>query len=306
MPLDFGQGTIRTLRVLGRERGPQQVNSHSTEAILLPFHTILGSHVIGALFFLAKVLLLRSQELKQPGDVKHALKYLRYLQDQSIEASNVTRNEIKASLVWALADQVELESVYPTRDFGEMATLCRELLRSGAEESLLIDAVGAFADAIDGTIVPFGQPPPDGAIECLREARTRLPNLEGVRFTLASCLFVRSNRAHSDEDYEKAVSIVDEMTADPNEDVEQATELVSEVVRKKIIPNLSTSRIWLRLLKWSNPTLSGLLGRFLTGEIQGLILIHFVSYSKSLIARTSKRASSTADSALKPLTHFFP
>lgn len=36
----------------------------------------------------------------------------------------------------ALAVQVKQGSVDPTRDIGEMETLCRELLASGAEESL--------------------------------------------------------------------------------------------------------------------------------------------------------------------------
>ncbi|KAH9973623.1 hypothetical protein BJV74DRAFT_953841 [Russula compacta] len=69
---------------------------HSTEAILLPFHTSieLGSYLIETLFYLAFALLLRSQEVKQPGDVKHAIKYLRYIQDLSLETSDITHNVI--------------------------------------------------------------------------------------------------------------------------------------------------------------------------------------------------------------------
>ncbi|KAH9993129.1 hypothetical protein BJV74DRAFT_375209 [Russula compacta] len=146
--------------------------SHSTEAILLPFDTIqLGSYIIESLFLLAIAFLLRSQELKRPSDVKHAIKYLCHLQDSSLETSSVTCNQIKAHLVWALAIQVDLESVDPMRDIGEMATLCLELLTSGVSESLLIHAVELLASAICMTPVPFGQPPSDGIIECLREAR---------------------------------------------------------------------------------------------------------------------------------------
>ena len=158
--------------------------SHCTEALLLPFRTKPGSYVVSAMFFLAKALLFRSRELKQPGDVRYSIKYLCYLQDQSLETSNFARNEIKAFLVWSLAIEVELESIDPMRDIGEMATQCLELLTSGVEEPPLIHAVNGLANAICGTSVSFRQGPPDGAIECLREARIRLPDLEGVRFAL--------------------------------------------------------------------------------------------------------------------------
>ncbi|KAH9976536.1 hypothetical protein BJV74DRAFT_888682 [Russula compacta] len=196
-------------------------NSHSIEAILLPFHAKLGSYVIEALFFLAKALL-HLRELKQLVHVKHAIKYLRYLQDLSLETSDVTRNVIKASLVEVLAIQVEPKSVDPMRDVGEMATLCLELLRSGVEESPLIDAVNALASAIIMTRVPFGQPLPHEAIECLREARIRFPDLEQVCFALAKSLCIRFDWAHSHDDYEEAMSVLDEMIADPNKQVELA------------------------------------------------------------------------------------
>ncbi|KAH9983015.1 hypothetical protein BJV74DRAFT_952706 [Russula compacta] len=195
--------------------------------MLLPFDAPigLGSYVIDALCHLAIALLLRSQKSKQPGDVKHAIKYLRYLQDQSLETSDLTRNDIKAFSVWALAVHVELRSVDRMRDIGEMASLCRELLRSGVQESLLVRAVKSFTSAICGTAVLYGQPLADGAIECLREARIRLPDLDGVRFTLAYSLFVHFNWAYSHDDYEEAMSVLDELIADPNEDVELAMTL---------------------------------------------------------------------------------
>ena len=197
---------------------------HSTEAILLPFHNPieLGSYLTATLFYLAFALNLRSQEFTHLGDGKHAIQYLRYLQDQSLETPNLTRNVIKASLVEALAVQVKLGSIDPTRDIREMTTLCHEILSWGVEESPLIKAVDAYAVAICGTAVPYGQPLPDGAIECLREAKRRLPKLETICFALASSLFVRWNwtrtRTH---DYEEAVSIMDEMIADPNENLEK-------------------------------------------------------------------------------------
>ena len=193
--------------------------SLSTEAILLPFDTPvdLGSYFIEALFYLAKALL-RWRELKQPGDLKHSIKYLRYLQGQSLETSNVKRSGIKTFLVWALAVQVE----DPMRDIGEMATLCLELLSSGVSESVLIHPVKTLASAIYMTRMLFGQPPPDGAIECLREARIRLPDLKQARFALVLSLLAQFPGTRSNDDYVETMSILDEMISDPNENREHA------------------------------------------------------------------------------------
>ena len=149
--------------------------SYSTEAILLLFQnpTELGSYVIETLFHLVEALLIRSQQDKEPGDLKHAVEYLRYLQDQLLETSNVTRSLIKVCLVCALAVQVELEFVDLMQYIGEMATLCHELFISCVEESLLVHTVEHLASVIWMIRVPVTQPPPHEAIECLREARMR-------------------------------------------------------------------------------------------------------------------------------------
>ena len=199
--------------------------SHSTEAILLPFHTQIDliSYVIGALLHLANALVFRSHRFKQPGDLKHAMKYIHYPQDQSLEISGATRNQNKALLVLALAVQVSLESVDPMREIGEMATLCHELLRSGVKESDLYVAMQGLADAICLTAaVPFGPPPPDDAIECLREAKIRLPNLKIISLALVFSLHTRFDWAQKHGDYEEGMSIVDELIADPNADVKHA------------------------------------------------------------------------------------
>ena len=212
--------------------------SHSTEAILLSFGTPidLGSCVFKSLFYLADALLLNSSDLKQPGDLKHAIKYLRYLEDQSLETSDLTHSDIKAFLVRALAVQVELESVDPMRNIGEMATLCRELLTSGDPESRLIHTVKALASAIRMTLVSSTeQPPPDEAIERLREARIRFPELKEVRKMLAFSLYVRFNSAHSHDDYEEAMSIADEMIADTNEDAQLAIALAGSLAHGRFI-----------------------------------------------------------------------
>ena len=211
--------------------------SHSTEAILLPFYTQteLSSYVIKALLYLTNALVLRSRESKQPGDLKHAMKYIRYLHDQSLETSGATRNHIKGLLVWALALQVELESGDSTRDIEEMATLCHELLRSGVKESPLYIAMQGLADAIHWhvTTVPLGPPPPDDAIECLREARIRLPNMKNISFALALSLHTRFYWARKDGDYEEGMSIVNELIADPNADVKDAMGLADSFALRR-------------------------------------------------------------------------
>ena len=186
-----------------------------------------------ASFHLAEALFFRSCELKQPGDVKHAIKYLRYLQDRSLETSAVTRSDIKAYLACALAIQVKLESVDPMRDIGEALTLCRKLLTSGVSEPLLIHTVKALANAIYTTAVPLGQTLPDDAMECLREARIRLPELKQVRFALACSLLTRFSWDHSLDDYEEAMSIADEIIADPNENVEDAKYLAGMLAQHR-------------------------------------------------------------------------
>ncbi|KAI0002879.1 hypothetical protein BJV74DRAFT_948948 [Russula compacta] len=159
---------------------------HSTEVILLPFDApiALGSYVIEALFSLANP----------------------FFFAPSLETSNVTRSDIKASLVKALAVHVKLDS--------------------GVEESLLIDAVKALAYAIHyRTTVLSGHAPADGVEECLREARIRFPDLDAVRFALACSLSDRFIWAQTHDDDEEAMSILDEMIADPNEYVELAMHL---------------------------------------------------------------------------------
>ena len=210
--------------------------SYSTEAILLSYDTPieLGSCVIEALYSLANALLLRSCELKQARDVKHAIKCLRYLQDQSLETSGATRNVMKAFLVCALAVQVKLDSVDPMRDIGEMVTLCRELLSSDVPKPLLIRPLLGLAGAIYITPIPLGQPPPDGAIECLREAIIRVPDLDPVHLALASSLSNRFDWARTHDDYEEAMSILDKLIADRNEYVvEHAMSLATALARAR-------------------------------------------------------------------------
>ncbi|KAH9979698.1 CHAT domain-containing protein [Russula compacta] len=74
-----------------------------------------------------------------------------------------------------------------------------------------------------------------GSIECLREAMIRFPDLDAVRLALASSLSDRFNWAHSRDDYEEAMSILDELIADPNEFVELAMNLAGMLAYARLI-----------------------------------------------------------------------
>ena len=197
----------------------------------------------------AMALLVRSQKSEQPGDLKHAINYLRHLQDHSPELSDLTRSHIKAYLLWALAVQVKLESVDPVQDIGEMVTLCRELLNSGVSESLLIHTVKALAGAIGMTHVPFEQPLADEAIECLREAKILFPTLDEVRLVLALSLHVRFNLTQIHHDYEEAMSILDEMTANRNGNVELAMGLAGSLARCRFISHSKPEYLEVAILR---------------------------------------------------------
>ncbi|KAH9997407.1 CHAT domain-containing protein [Russula compacta] len=215
---------------------------HSTEAIVLPFDTptALGSYITitNTLFYLARALLLRSQKFEQLSDLKHVIKYLRYFQDESLETSEVTRNSIKACLVWALSIQVKLESADPMEDIREVVIPCRELFTSDFSESVLPEALNAFASAMCMARVLGVQRPPDEAIECLREVTRRFPNLKRVRLALALTLFTCFHLDRLHGDYEEAMLILDEMIADQDEYVDPALRLARTLagIRFRIDP----------------------------------------------------------------------
>jgi len=184
--------------------------SRSVEAILsLDPHIGHNSDVVTAFFHLANSLVRRSQKLKQLDDSKHCVRYFRYLRDQSLETSRITRDRITTAFTYALANQVQMGSIDPTRNIEEMAILCRELLSLDAPDKVLLNAAKTMAKAIQNEPFSFGRPPPDQAIECLREANIRFPDLETVSLELIMSLLQRFVVTHSHADYEDAMSIAD-------------------------------------------------------------------------------------------------
>ena len=192
--------------------------SRSVEAIL-SFDPHIGhdSHVVvTTFFFLADSLFRRSVKLKRLDDSKRSLRYFRYLRDQSLETPRVTRSHITTAFAQALANQVRMGSIDPTRNVEEMAILCCELLRLDASDKLLLGAVETLVRAIRDDPQLVDRPPPDQAIECLREANIRFPASDRVSLRLLLSLSQRFMMVtHSHPDYEEAMSIVDRFITDP-------------------------------------------------------------------------------------------
>ncbi|KAH9966299.1 hypothetical protein BJV74DRAFT_799543 [Russula compacta] len=136
---------------------------------------------------------------------------------QLLEIFDSTRSDSRAYLVWALAVHAELESVDPTQAIRETANLCRELLTSGITEPLLMRTVNALADAMWTTTV------------------IRIPGLKQIRPALACFLNSRFNWAHSLDDYEEAMLILDEIIADPNENAEKAMNLAGLLAQSRFL-----------------------------------------------------------------------
>ena len=184
--------------------------SRSVEAILLFDPNIgHGSDVVEAFFHLTIALFFRSHKLERLGDSKDSVRYFRYIRDQSLETSHITRDLIATAFTGALANQVQMESINPTRNIEEVAILCRELLRLDAPDGLLLSAAETLVKAIHNEHLSVGQPPPDQAIECLREANIRFPDSDDVSIRLLYSLLLRFLATYSHADYEDAMSIVD-------------------------------------------------------------------------------------------------
>jgi len=95
---------------------------------ILSFDPQIGhdQDVVTAFVFLANSHFHRSHKLKRPHDSKHCLRYFRYLRDQSLETSDITRDDITTYFAGALLIQIRMESIHPTRNVEEMAILCRD------------------------------------------------------------------------------------------------------------------------------------------------------------------------------------
>ena len=202
---------------LGQVDDLEQSIFHHIEAIFLPpppppYWERHWPNIAQNLFSTAQLLFLRAGHTKQPEDVKHAVIYLRYLHGQSPEAFNISPYEVKENFVCALALQAELELQVGDvmQDIEEMADLFLELLNS----DIWTTSTRTIASFARGVQVRFrgwgnGKEPPAKVIDCLRKAKTRLPDSDQLSIALASTLFDRFHIAHSKDDYEEGTAILD-------------------------------------------------------------------------------------------------
>jgi len=197
----------------GRKEDLDRAIFHFTQAIFVsrPSWGIDGQNVVQIFFFLASVLLQRSEHFDQPSDAQYCAEYFRYLQSQPLEAFHVSCDKARASLVVALASQVKAGFGDPVRHIDEMTGHCRELLASGAPQSLLSMAARAlasvnFTNHEQSSVLELS----DKGIDCLREANRCLDSRE-LAYKFAGHLFTRFSATHSIDDYEEAMALLDKI-----------------------------------------------------------------------------------------------
>jgi len=182
-----------------------------TEAIFLPPHWDRRfPNIAQALRSTAQLLLIRATCNEHPEDVKRPVIYLRYLRGQSPEVFNISPDEVKESLMGALALQVGLELGDVMQDIDEMADLFLELLNS---DTWTISTITLFARMVRLRCHRWekGKEPPAKVIDCLRKAKIRLPDSGELSITLSCTLFDRFRTSYSDDDYEEGTVILDKI-----------------------------------------------------------------------------------------------
>ncbi|KAN0141116.1 hypothetical protein V8E53_000872 [Lactarius tabidus] len=190
--------------------------SHCTEAILLPPRLWLGHGpmILRTLFLLASVLFHRSTVSKLPEDTIYAAKYLRYLRDQSHASFACRRHVVTKILMASLALQVELKAGDALEIIEEIAALFHEFLTSDAPDIYATGSITLFAEVVLSKIswpLQFPDHPLNQLIACLRLARMRKPDLRNAQLALVRSLSRRYTKTFTNDDYEEAASILDEM-----------------------------------------------------------------------------------------------
>ena len=185
---------------------------HLTESIhLLPLSSRLHDPgTLKTLSYFARELLSRSEVTKQPEDLVSTTKFLVHLRDQPHEITSASRHRVTELLVHILALQVALEAGNVMQNIREMAVLSRELLTLDIETTtylirLIHEVVRSKLSANDP------DQPLDELIEFLRAARKQTPDLLEGRIALAKSLCVRYGMTSMNDDYDEAISILDEI-----------------------------------------------------------------------------------------------
>jgi len=199
-----------------------------TEAIFLPPHWDRRCpNIARDLRSIAQLLMSRAARHMHPEDVKRPVIYLRYLHAQSPEAFDISPDEVKESLISALALQVALELGDVMQDIEEMADLFFELLNSDTRTISTV-AITSFTEIVKHRHERWekGKGPPAKVIDCLRKAKSRLPDLDELSITLSCTLLDRVFIAYSNDDYEEGTVVLDKILTShtPGDDPSQYRE----------------------------------------------------------------------------------
>ncbi|KAN0141168.1 CHAT domain containing protein [Lactarius tabidus] len=195
-----------------------------------------------SLFFLAVSLLLRLRVSKEPEDAISAAKCFRLLRDPAHPPFTFSRQKVTAYLVETLAFQMELKASDVIQTLEEMAALTHELLTSDPSCDNTNRAIADFVSAALTNKLPdpFPDEPLNQIIACLRLARVHKPELREVHFYLAICLTVRYFNTQVDDDYEEAMSIMDET-------------IISNLPGDIFVAGCQTIAPWLAMTRFENP-----------------------------------------------------
>ena len=206
---------------------------HLTEAIILPLPWDRGSRNIIQIFYIITLaLVVRADKSRQPEDVTRSIINLRYLRGQSLETFDIPPNRVAGLLMAALGIQVHMKLGDEWQDLGEMAVLCHELLKSDLSTALVTNFI---MDLVRAVKAQFGRwterrELSDKLIECLREANVRLPDSYDVSMVLAWSLYARFRTAHSNDDYEEGITILDKVIRAPGDTTTQDQKVASMFV----------------------------------------------------------------------------
>jgi len=206
----LGCGQLHRYELSHQNEDLDQCILQLTQAILLPHRPWAGPKInIAVMFFwLAKALLRRSEKSKQPDGVNSAIDYFHWLQDHSLEACDISRNEMMVSLVEAFSIRTRLGSGDRTQDIEDMIALCDEPKQHGpahlTKRALFFLILAVTGDSSNGIL----NPPSDKSIESLRGAGMRWPSCLEFSFALATSLTYRFIETFSDDDYNEAVAIL--------------------------------------------------------------------------------------------------
>ena len=186
---------------------------HFTEAIFLPilWHKPF-LNAIQIFFSIAHALVLRANESRHLEDVTRSIIYLRYLgRLPEVFGDPLRVNLIRTLLADALAIQAVMRLGHVGQDIEEMAVLCHELLKSDVSTSSVTGYIMNLAIALKHQRGRSNElrEPSNKVIECLREASILLPDSQDVSVAFAWSLFDRFRISHSNDDYEEATTILE-------------------------------------------------------------------------------------------------